>query len=259
VSKAKKKTTKKANFIDPLTTSGVSARTLEDTPGRAVSFLRGIGTTPAIRIVMRARGYTLADHVEGWRLVQAASGFIAGEDEEVLSDAEVTAAIAELNGIDEDLFRIVRSAARKHADAVAFIVAGIAPVDGPDAVLGVETILARLRALESGSERKATRKADAKALATLAERGLDGDERKRLAALVATAKTLHEDSIPDADAEAQMQAEHVAALDELRAWFDEWTEVARASVKRRDHLIRIGLAERRVSTKAEPAPEPVSP
>ncbi len=264
MSKAKKKKkpaktstgTTKASVDASLSDSGLSARTLEDTPGRAVTFLRGVGTTPAIRIGMRARGYSAADHSEGWRLVQAASGFTGDDEQEVRTDRVVTEAIAALNANDEDLFRIIRSASRKHPAAVAFIVAGLAPVDGPEAALGVETLLERLNALQSGAERKATRKDDAKALATLAERGLHKTERARLAALVATAKTLRDDRTPDDDAEAAATAAYIGALDELRGWFEEWTQVARAAIKRRDHLIRLGLAERRPPTKNEEPSDP---
>jgi len=44
--------------------------------------------------------------------------------------------------------------------------------------------------------------------------------------------------------------EHVAAL---RAWYEEWSEIARATVTRRDYLIRLGLAKRK-SNNEQPAP-----
>jgi hypothetical protein len=40
------------------------------------------------------------------------------------------------------------------------------------------------------------------------------------------------------------------ALVEQRQWFEEWADVARSVIKRRDQLIRLGLASRRSS----PAP-----
>ena len=46
------------------------------------------------------------------------------------------------------------------------------------------------------------------------------------------------------DAEVQAQAEHFAALDQLRGWFDEWAEVVRGAMKSR-------LAERRTPANSE--------
>jgi hypothetical protein len=39
-------------------------------------------------------------------------------------------------------------------------------------------------------------------------------------------------------------------LENLRAWFVEWSETARAAIRRRDYLIRLGLAKRQKRSKA---------
>lgn len=39
----------------------------------------------------------------------------------------------------------------------------------------------------------------------------------------------------------------------LRAWHEDWSEMAKVAVKRRDYLIRMGLAKRK-SGKNKPAP-----
>lgn len=49
----------------------------------------------------------------------------------------------------------------------------------------------------------------------------------------------------------------------LREWFEEWSEIARACVSRRDSLIRMGLARRRSRSTtetedAEPSEEPTA-
>ena len=48
------------------------------------------------------------------------------------------------------------------------------------------------------------------------------------------------------------EAELVAGLTRLRAWFEEWSGVAKVAVKRRDYLIRMGLAARRSPAKTAP-------
>jgi hypothetical protein len=103
-------------------------------------------------------------------------------------------------------------------------------------------MLDRLDALEKGPERKSTRKADHAALATLAQRGITSDERARLRGLIETAS--HVMDPPDDGEESAANAARNEALRKLRAWYDEWSETARAVIKRRDQLIRLGLAKR---------------
>jgi len=115
-------------------------------------------------------------------------------------------------------------------------------------VSGVATLLDRLDALETSPGRKAARKADHAALATLSKRGLSADERARLRALVntATAAAKANEGASDAAEEAPTNE----AVLKLHAWYGEWSEVARAVIKRRDHLIRLGLAKRKKAAKS---------
>lgn len=113
--------------------------------------------------------------------------------------------------------------------------------------MGVLTFLDRLDELEKSAERKSTRKDDHAALATLAKRGFDAKERKRLRDLV----NLVQSSPELADEAEGAEEEKQAALVQLRAWFDDWTSTARSVVGRRDHLIRLGLAKRRANGKIE--------
>jgi hypothetical protein len=117
-------------------------------------------------------------------------------------------------------------------------------------VLGVATLLDRLDALEKSPERKATRKADQAALDTLTKRGISTAERARLRALVTTATTAAK-SEEDASDAADDGVPNEALL-KLHAWYGEWSEVARAVIKRRDHLIRLGLAKRKKTAKGSP-------
>ncbi|XXV29429.1 hypothetical protein WME87_11305 [Sorangium sp. So ce1389] len=119
----------------------------------------------------------------------------------------------------------------------------------------MKTLLDRLDALEKSPARKATRKDDHAALETLAKRVITREERTRLRQLVDTASGAgaaaeedDEEAIGDA---ATVRAvvdsrEHVEALRALHAWHREWGETVRAVVKRRDFLVRLGLAHRKV-------------
>ncbi len=62
----------------------------------------------------------------------------------------------------------------------------------------------------------------------------------------------------DVEAERKREAELEQALLKLRAWYAEWSEIARASIKRRDHLIALGLARRKSGDKT-PTRAPKSP
>jgi hypothetical protein len=115
-----------------------SETVLEETPGRALTFLRGVTKYPQIQALLVPSGYLPEQHGEGWTLLLAASG---------------------------------------------------AP--STTAVVGVETLLTRLDALETGKDRPPASHAEDKAtLVRLAERGIPRAERDRLLGLVQQAKSL---------------------------------------------------------------------
>lgn len=229
-----------------LTSAGVSRETLEETPNRALTFLMGVAMLPTVRSLLSARGYDVSEHKRGWALLEAAANRDVSDE---TTDEEVSAAVAALDNWDEPNIRLIRAAFTRHPEARASVLAGIKPVTGAAAVVNVSTILDRLDALESTKE-------GALALATLARRGLDGAERKRVAALLKTAKSgkVHTGA-SDARAEAD-DGEYEQSLLELREWFEEWSEIARLNVRRRDHLIRLGLAERRSSNSSDEVADP---
>jgi hypothetical protein len=238
----------------PAREATVTQETLEATPARAIIFLRALGTLPVLRKGMEARGYTQSEHRRGWALLQASSGYDAEADVGVSAtrvDPAVTDAIAQVDEWDEDGFRIVRAAlGRLHPEQAKTVLAGLAPSTGAAAVLGVETLLDRIDTLD-----KSKNADDRAAIATLAARGLSETERKRLRALVKVAK--EGTSIDDTPAEEKVQSANTRqrALIELRAWYEDWSEMARVIFKRRDHLIRLGLAKRKVGKKAIATPE----
>ncbi|XXT22338.1 hypothetical protein WME94_12330 [Sorangium sp. So ce429] len=208
---------------------------------------------------VRERGYTDEDHREGWDLLHRASGFGTGEPDEV-EDAEVGKAIAELDAWDEPHFRLIRAALqRRHPAQEKFVFDNLTAQVGPAAVVSVKTLLDRLDALEKSPARKD----DHAALETLAKRGITREERSRLRQLVDIASGAgtaaeEDDEEPIGDA-ATVRAvvdsrEHVEALRALHAWYREWAETARAIVKRRDFLVRLGLAHRKVKAKVKPSP-----
>lgn len=228
-----------------------SRQTLEATHGRTAQFLKAVGTNPSIRAQLEAHGYTEEDHAEGWRLLLAASGYqgalptLFGPQ-----NAGAREAMMQVDAWDEPAHRILRATLRRRfPEQAEFLLAGLAPATGMESVAGVAILLDRFDELESGKNRKSTHKQDLAALELLAGRGIGPEKRKELRALIAKAQQ-GEAARQNDPAREQTQAEkarsHEEALLALRHWFEEWSEIARAVVTRRDYLIQLGLARRRV-------------
>lgn len=229
----------------------VSEQTLKNTPERALAFLRGVGTNDTIRAILARVGYLPKEHAEGWKLLQACSGYDSTGGFEPANE-KVSNAINQLDAWDERGFRVINASLARHfPEQAAFVMQGLAPAQGAAAVIGVSTLLARLDQLEHAAERKATRKQDAEALDLLATRGITAAKRKELAELVKVAQSAQPISIDPKVAEDR-QHRQLEALAELRKWFTEWAEVARAEISRRDYLITLGLAQRRVAKPTDP-------
>jgi len=241
-------------LFDADETVTVGDTALEQTPMRLMTLLRGIGTIKLVRELLRPLGYTADEHARGWKLLHRCSGFVEGESAD---DTHVADTIAAIDAWDEPTFAIAEVALRhRHPAQHAFVFRDLKPSRGVAAVVGAHTFLSRLDALESAPERSATRAADHAALATLAARGVTPEERKRVRALVEAAEVLTDDGAPD---DRELTAtEQQSRLREARAFYEEWSTIARTLVTRRDLLIRLGLAQRKAPAAAE-KPTPPTP
>jgi hypothetical protein len=153
-------------------------------------------------------------------------------------------AIAYLDKWDEKGIRRVKTILKRHHyDQYEFVCTDLEPGKGPESVLAVSKLLKRIEALKSSPEREATREADHQALATLAKRKLDDELWEMLRGLVNTVQNPSMEEEPSID-EGALDDHHQALLD-LYGWFQEWSELARDEIPRRDYLIRLGLAQRR--------------
>lgn len=232
-------------------TAQPSRQVLEELPARALKLLSALSKSSLIYGLLAARGYTEADHQEGWELLLQVTGFRRAPATAAESTAARDAAV-EIDAWDEPNFRLIRAALdRRHPEQSLFVFEGLSASTGANAVVGVATLLERLDALETGPARQSTRKDDHAALATLSQRGITAVERARLRALVTTATAAAKPEEEASDAAGDPAS--TEALLKLHGWYGEWSEVARAVVKRRDHLIRLGLAKRKKAAKGEPA------
>ena len=101
--------------------------------------------------------------------------------------------------------------------------------------------LERREMLVTGAPRVATRAIDKQALAVLDRLGFDDVEIMRLHALVREGRATITFS-----GKTTAAADYLVAVRKMYAWVTAWSEVARTVVTRRDHLIRLGLAKRRL-------------
>lgn len=225
---------------------------LDNMPARGLKLLGALSSNPAIRTVLKRRGYSDATHEKGWTLVLKASGY-RRPAADVLAKPEAAAAIAELDAWDEPNFRIARAALVTMPEQRDFLFRDLEAQTGPAAVASVATFLDRLDEMESSKDRKATRKPDQAALDKLAERGIGKEERTRLRKLLAVATAspdaadLPLEAPGDTAKDATEAAEQREAKVALWAFWTEWSEVAKVDIKRRDHLIQLGLAKRKAS------------
>ncbi len=214
---------------------------VRDTAARALIFLTAAGTYPVIRVALAKKGYSATVHNQFWGYLHAVAQFRGGLADP--TDA-VRAAIEEIDSSDDDIYRLSRAATRDDfPEQHAFLFDGFEPASGAGCVLSMRTFLDRVDVLESGKERKATRKADEAALAKMAERGLTPTERERLRGLLTIAQSsldTMELTVTPPTPDAHLR---------LKAMLDEWTEVARVVITRRGDLIRLGILRRRKPSK----------
>jgi hypothetical protein len=233
--------------------SPVSAAVLQTIPGRTLDFLRGVASNPIIHSQLEAVGFSQAENRLGWELLHAASGYTPNP----VAPPEKSAAfkaMAELDGWDEDGFRRIRAALeRLHPPQCTFVFAGdLVASTGTAAVLGVKKLLDRLDDLETGKDRKATRKDDHAALKTLSDRKIAAkEERERLRKLVETAQTLEAPAPLPAAVDPGARQE---ALIKLYAWYKDWSQTAHSVIKKKAHQITLGIAKRKSPRKAEKPP-----
>lgn len=254
----------KTSTISPVPDYSLS--TLEVTVRRALDFLRGVGSTPVIIHLMTQAGYTANAHREGQRLLSDVVAFVqGGQSLFTVTSSAHTAAIDELTSWEKTVFRRLRVAAtRFYPDDAEAIFGNLKISDKMDVALLVKIFLERM-ASSSGAK---SRKAPSGILKLFAQRGFGAEEIAHLNKLVRiTEAPAAEDSaeVLDETERAAQKATRLEMLTALRGWYDDWAETARSVLVRRDHLIRVGLAQRKtralavVAPPVKPAAPPVTP
>lgn len=244
-----------------------SRQVLREAPGRVLAFLYGAAADPAVWALLATRGYDEAEHAEGWARLQRACGF--GTPAAPRSAA--VDAVAKLDAWDEPNFRAYEAAlARQFPEQRDFVFTDLTAATGPLSVIGIKTFLDRVAMLESGTNPDGsrrpteTRRVDRAAVDLLVKRGLTEPTRAQLVGWIETAQSLPTpapvlDDTGASDADDEPTAQDLALLD-LHAWWVDWSQSARAVIRKRSQLIRLGLASRRAGKTdgGEDVPPPVT-
>lgn len=209
---------------------------VRELPARAATFLRGVGSHAAIRAALRSAGYGPRDHEEGLSLLCSACLYGTGGLDPAEDQPAREAAAAVERWAQTHVGRLHAALERLYPEALWIFASFDASTSG-DTLLGVAQLLERLRTLEKEPEQ-------ASVLETLARRGFDSQERSRLEGLLARARRAAEPSgaehlaLPGEDAQDE-------AMLALQRWLNDWSTTARAVLRRKDWLIRLGVTRRR--------------
>jgi hypothetical protein len=235
--------------------SDIHENTLKLAPARLLAFLQGVAE-PAIGAQLAPCGWSDERSEEAWSLLNElrSTGVPTTLADPVL---EATAACEAFQATG--LVRARAMLQLTHPEQAMFLFHDFVPGRGPEAVLNVAMFLTRRRELERGVDRKASRAADHEALAIIEQSGTSKERLKELEGMVAVVQS----AAPREPAPRAAETQRLDTLRKIHAWITAWSEMARTAVTRRDQLIRLGLAKRRVGRgKRAVAPKvavPVSP
>lgn len=234
-----------------------SVRTLEETPVRVLRFFTGLRDT-GIRELVQQNGLTHA-LLEIGR--QRLFTVVAGEPPVLTPEAIANPGFAELVSWDERNFAVLRAAITFYSPSGAeWVFQGLsAQSDYAGSIRAVSTALDRVEKFLAGQAGAPA--APAELPGSLEALGFGQAERQRIAGLVVDSlspEALDEPDDSDGEEldEEQPTAAFVAQLLELRLWFDLAAAIARKAGLKRYQLIRLGLAQRKTSSKSTPAPTP---
>jgi hypothetical protein len=227
----------------------ITERRIEQALNRAARFFKAVARNPVVRGELLARGLTDAELERGWSLYSALLGFRNGRAVHPVSAVTETEAARALNTIDAwdaPAFSAAKAVlAHRYPSVERFLFSDLAPATGPASVAGVERFLERVSMLREGKANLPNVDDGKGAVELLAARKiLDEIQESELRRLIAVAKGGARAS--EFRAAAAMAPERQQQAIAFMSWLHEWREVARVAIKRRDYLIALGLAERRV-------------
>jgi hypothetical protein len=227
---------------------------------RGGKFFKTVSRNPVVRDTLLARGLTDEELTKGWQLYSELHGF--GTQVAARPATRETAsaqAINELDAWDAPSYAAARAVLDARFPQVAtFLFENLQASSGAAAVAGVERFLDRVDALrkgEAGAIASDTARAAAALLAT--RRIIDEKRTSELRALIAAARrgAQPHEVIPAPQMDPKRRDVAAAYI----SWLNEWREVARVAIARRDYRISLGIAQRRQASDETDAPDEPAP
>jgi len=224
---------------------------------RGGKFFKTVARNPVVRGALLARGLTDEELATGWKLYADVHGFGArSEARAAIRETAAAQAINEIDAWDAPAFAAAHAVLdARYPEAAAFLFENLEADVGIAAIAGVERFLDRIDALRDGKAQAIKADTGPAAAALLATRRIVDDKRaSELRALIATARlgARPEEVVPAPEQDPRRREVEESFI----AWLNEWREVARVAVGRRDYRISLGLAQRRLSDDGD---EPEAP
>lgn len=225
---------------------------------RGGKFFKTVARNPVVRGTLTARGLTDDELKHGWGLYSELHGF--GATSQLRAATKETSAAQAINALDAwDAPTYAAAHAvldSRYPEVAAYLFENLVAATGVAAVSGVLRFLDRVAALRDGKAPNVDPEKGRAAVELLATRKIvdaakEGEMRRHIEAAKLGARP-EEIIVP---AEIDPRRREVAAA--YIQWLNEWREVARVSVSRRDYRISLGLAQRREAS--EESEEPVVP
>ena len=223
---------------------------------RGGKFFKTVARNAVVRDTLLARGLTNEELAKGWQLYSDLHGFGAQlEARPATRETGAAQAINELDAWDAPAYAAARAVLEaRFPQAAAFVFENLQASTGTAAVAGVERFLDRVDALRKGSAGGIASDSARAAAALLATRGIVDEKRTtELRALIDRARRGAQPN--EVVAPTQMDAKRHDVAAGFITWLNEWREVARVAVARRDYRISLGLAQRRQSSDDDDAPD----
>ncbi len=233
---------------------------------RGGKFFKAVARNPVVRGTLRARGLTDEELSRGWELYSELLGF--GAQTRARAGYKETAAAQAINAIDAwdaPTYSAAHAVLDARYPAVSgFLFESLTATTGVAAVAGVQRFLDRVDQLSEGQAPGVDPEQGRAALDLLATRKIvDTAKKAEMRALIETARV---GARPGEVIEAtEVDPRRQELAESYFNWLNEWREVARVAISRRDYRIALGIAQRRQNGTSSaddeevPAASPVVP
>ena len=221
---------------------------------KTLKLLEGITRWMAIRSALDLRGYNDEIHDDGWLRFIYCCGYKSVALNWFKVDQDIKKMMAEIDDWDEPNFAVASATLiNRFPDQHDYIFTGLQAQRGAGSIASVTLFIDRVNTLNEGtdSEREDFREQDQEAVNLLAQRGIDAATLEHLSELLTIIRKGTK-GVPDMGPTPEDDREETFIR--MKEWYDEWSTIARAVIKRRDYLIVLGLKKPKKSKSKEDPP-----